>query len=104
MAVRPLRVGEQARTALGTDRSALYLSCFKSDSFTVIPSARLQATLDLLSDVERSARPADAVTSGWFRAHREIGDEDRGAILELIYTLLRHRARLGWWLARLGAG
>lgn len=30
-------------------------------------------------------------------------DADRGAIVELLYTLLRHRARLGWWLARIGA-
>jgi 16S rRNA (cytosine967-C5)-methyltransferase len=27
---------------------------------------------------------------------------DRGAILEMVYALLRHRARLGWWLARVG--
>ena len=75
----------------------------KRDSFTVTPSARLAATLDLLRDVERDARPVDAVTSGWFRARARMEDADRGAILELLYTLLRHRARLGWWLARLGA-
>jgi 16S rRNA (cytosine967-C5)-methyltransferase len=67
---------------------------------TVTPAARLQATLDLLTEVESAPRALDAVTSGWFRARRQIGDEDRGAILELLYTLLRHEARLGWWLAR----
>lgn len=66
------------------------------------PSARLHATLDLLCEVESSARPADAVTSGWFRARRHLGDDDRGAILEVLYALLRHRARLGWWLAKQG--
>ena len=65
------------------------------------PAARLQSTLELLAEVERTARPADAVTSAYFRARRHIGDSDRGAILELVYALLRHRARLGWWLARL---
>lgn len=67
------------------------------------PAARLHATLELWADVEGDARPADAVTSGWFRARREIGDSDRGAMLEQLYALLSHRARLGWWLARLGA-
>jgi 16S rRNA (cytosine967-C5)-methyltransferase len=68
----------------------------------VTPSARLQATLDLLNDVETAAPPADAVTSAWFRARRQMDDADRGAILETLYALLRHRARLGWWLSRLG--
>ena len=29
-------------------------------------------------------------------------DTDRGAIYELIYGVMRHRARLGWWLAQHG--
>lgn len=66
------------------------------------PSARLHATLDLLTEIEAAARPADAVTSGWVRAHREVAEGDRGAILEQVQALLRHRARLGWWLARSG--
>jgi 16S rRNA (cytosine967-C5)-methyltransferase len=39
--------------------------------------------------------------SPWFRSQRHIGDQDRGAIIDLLYALLRHHARLGWWLARL---
>lgn len=66
------------------------------------PAARLQATIELLSEVDSVARPADAVVSAWFRARRYIGDRDRGQILELLYALLRHHARLGWWLARHG--
>lgn len=66
------------------------------------PAARLQATLDLLHEVETTARPADAVTSAYFRARRQLGDRDRGAILDLLYALLRHRARLAWWLDRAG--
>lgn len=70
----------------------------------MISAALLQATLDLLCEVESTARPADAVTSGWFRARRYFDDSDRGVVLELLYALLRHRARLGWWLNRQGAG
>jgi len=66
----------------------------------VILATRLQSTIELLSEVESAPRPADAVTSGWFRDRRHINDADRGAIIELLYALLRHRARLGWWLAR----
>jgi 16S rRNA (cytosine967-C5)-methyltransferase len=65
-------------------------------------SARLQATLDLLHEVESVARPADAVISAWFHVRRYIGDNDRGPISESLYALLRHHARLGWWLAKHG--
>lgn len=66
------------------------------------PAARLQATLDLMHEVDSVARPADAVVSAWFRARRHIHDKDRGGILELLHALLRHHARLGWWLVRHG--
>jgi 16S rRNA (cytosine967-C5)-methyltransferase len=70
--------------------------------FSVTPAARLQATLDLLHEVDIVARPADAVVSAWFRARRYIHDQDRGHISDLLYALLRHHARLGWWLAKHG--
>ncbi|UJW86408.1 RsmB/NOP family class I SAM-dependent RNA methyltransferase [Devosia sp. SL43] len=63
-------------------------------------AARLQATLDLMHEVDTTPRPADAVVSAWFRYRRHIGDADRGHIFELLYALLRHHARLGWWLAQ----
>ena len=69
----------------------------------VSPSARLQATLDLLHETDTVAGPADAVVSAWFRARRHIGDDDRGQIIDLFYALLRHHARLGWWLEGQGA-
>ena len=68
------------------------------------PAARLQTTLDLLNDVASTARPADAVIFAFFRARRKLDDSDRGAILELLDALLRHWARIGWWLARQGHG
>jgi 16S rRNA (cytosine967-C5)-methyltransferase len=55
-----------------------------------------------MHEVETVVRPADAVVSGWFRDRRYIRDQDRGDISDLLYTLLRHHARLGWWLERHG--
>ncbi|RAK64362.1 RsmB/NOP family class I SAM-dependent RNA methyltransferase [Phenylobacterium kunshanense] len=66
------------------------------------PAARLQATLELLSEVDSASRPADAVVSAWFRTRRDIRDEARGEIFELLYAVLRHHARLVWWLAKHG--
>ena len=63
-------------------------------------SACLQATLELIQEVETAPRPADAVVSAWFRSRRDLRDHERGQISDLLYAVLRHHARLGWWLAR----
>ncbi|MFG1397298.1 RsmB/NOP family class I SAM-dependent RNA methyltransferase [Roseixanthobacter pseudopolyaromaticivorans] len=55
-----------------------------------------------MQEVDSVARPADAVVSAWFRARRYIDAEDRGPISDLLYALLRHHARLGWWLTKHG--
>ena len=62
----------------------------------------MQATIDLLHEIESVARPADAVVSAWFRARRYIADRNRGPISDLVYALMRHHARLGWWLGKHG--
>ena len=67
------------------------------------PGARLQAAIELLDDIARGGA-ADAASSTYFRARRYIGAKDRAAITERLYALLRARARLDWWLARLEAG
>lgn len=67
------------------------------------PFARLQAALDLVETVAEAARPVDAVVSNWLRARRGLNDDDRGYILNLLSEVLRHHARLGWWLDHLGA-
>lgn len=64
------------------------------------PAARLQAAIDLIREVERDPRPADAVVSAWFRARRDLRDPERGEISELLYAVLRSHARVGWWLAK----
>ena len=64
------------------------------------PAARLQAILELLTSIDTVPRPADALVSGYFRARRYIGSKDRGAVAEGVYDILRHQARLNWWLAK----
>ena len=56
-----------------------------------------------MGEVDRDARPADAVVSAWLRTRRGIGETHRGTILDLLNNGLRHRARLGWWLDRFKA-
>ncbi len=67
------------------------------------PSARLQATLEVLDLIEKMPRPADALISGYFRARRYIGSKDRGEISRLAYAVMRHRARLDWWMEKVKA-
>lgn len=68
------------------------------------PSARLQAVLELLNEIAATPRPADALTSAYFRARRYIGSKDRAYIANTLYDVLRHQARLGWWLEKNQAG
>lgn len=65
------------------------------------PSARLAAIVELLTQIEDLPRPADSLVSAYFRARRYIGSKDRAAIAEQTYDILRHHARLNWWLAYL---
>jgi len=71
------------------------------------PGARVQAAIEILDAVAaggagRGSTPADAVVNLYIRARRYIGSKDRVAIAGLVYTVLRHRAQLDWWLARAG--
>jgi 16S rRNA (cytosine967-C5)-methyltransferase len=62
------------------------------------PAARLAATLELLAEIDKTPRPADALAQAYFRARRYIGSHDRAAISTMFYDVLRHTARIGWWL------
>ncbi len=68
------------------------------------PGACLQAAIECLTEIEMRRGAADDVVGGWFRRHRFAGVKDRGAISEHLYAVLRHRAALDWWIARLGDG
>jgi 16S rRNA (cytosine967-C5)-methyltransferase len=60
------------------------------------PSARLQAAIEILTGLQTRSTPADRLLRDWFRARRYAGSKDRAAIGEFVFTILRHRASLGW--------
>lgn len=68
------------------------------------PGARIAAAIGILSVIDSENRPADGIAAEYFRRRRYIGAKDRGWIAGQIYAVLRHRARLDWWLARVGKG
>jgi 16S rRNA (cytosine967-C5)-methyltransferase len=60
------------------------------------PSARLQATIEILSELERTSAPADRFIRDWFRKRRYAGSKDRAAVAERVFAILRHRSFLAW--------
>ncbi len=46
--------------------------------------------------------PADGLARGFFRRRRYIGAKDRRAIADLVYGVTRRRARLDWWIEKVG--
>lgn len=72
------------------------------------PAARIASVIELTDSLLSSWRsgqtlPADRLLDQYFKARRFIGSKDRGAIAELFYWILRHKASLEWWLERLHA-
>ncbi len=64
------------------------------------PAARIAAAIDLLEVIEGAPkRPADAVANDFFRSRRYIGSGDRRAVSDRVWTVLRARRRIGWWLS-----
>lgn len=66
------------------------------------PAARVQAAIELL-EAMTAAQPADQIAGRYFRERRYIGSKDRRAISDIFFGVLRHRARLTWWLQRVGS-
>jgi 16S rRNA (cytosine967-C5)-methyltransferase len=68
----------------------------------VTPAARLQAVIEILGGIAaRTAEgPAEQVVNDYLRQRRYIGSKDRKAVTAMTYDLLRHRARIAWWLQR----
>jgi 16S rRNA (cytosine967-C5)-methyltransferase len=62
------------------------------------PAAQLQTVIELLELISKEPRPSDTLLSAYFRSHRYIGSKDRSGIASRVYTILRHHARLNWWL------
>ncbi len=66
------------------------------------PGARIAAAIDILETLAAGSRPADDVAAGYFRNHRYIGSKDRAQVSRHVYSVLRHRAALDWWVDRAG--
>jgi|GEM_PF-3264130 len=66
------------------------------------PGARIEAAIELLDEIRGGTRPADQVIDAYFKRRRYAGSGDRRAISERVYNLLRHRARIDWWIERTG--
>ena len=64
------------------------------------PGARIQAAIELLQAIHAGTAPADRATAAYFRTRRYIGGQDRRAVLDHVYSVLRRRASLGWKLDR----
>ena len=67
------------------------------------PAARLKAVIDVLERIATSRIPMDLTVGDYMRNRRYIGSKDRAAIVERVYTIARHQARLGWALEQVGA-
>ena len=60
------------------------------------PAARLQAAIEILDGLEKTAQPADRFLRDYFRARRYAGSKDRAAVGERVFSVFRHRASLAW--------
>jgi 16S rRNA (cytosine967-C5)-methyltransferase len=66
----------------------------------VTPGARIQAAIELLEAIHKGTSPADRASAAYFRNRRYIGGQDRRAVLDHVYAVLRRRAELGWRIDR----
>ncbi|MFT4080325.1 RsmB/NOP family class I SAM-dependent RNA methyltransferase [Rhodomicrobium sp.] len=60
------------------------------------PGARLQAAIEILSEIRDRGRPASVALADWGRAHRFAGSGDRAWIGNLVYDSLRRKGSLGY--------
>src|SRR5207302_10289037 len=64
------------------------------------PGARIAAAIEILAAINEGERPADDIAAEYFRRRRYIGAKDRTQVSGHVYAVLRHRAALDWWIAR----
>ncbi len=62
------------------------------------PAARIQATIDVLDRVLQSRIPMDSTAGDFFRFRKYIGSKDRANIAARLYAVMRHYAKLTYWL------
>src|SRR5580700_10191184 len=76
---------------------------FRRDGpYQMTPGARIAAAIDILEALAAGTRPAGDVAAAYFRSHRYIGSKDRAQVSRHVYSVLRHRAVLDWWVERAG--
>ena len=63
------------------------------------PAARLSAAIEILDSIEQSRAAAESITRAYFRSRRYAGSKDRRTVGERVYAVIRHRARIDWWIA-----
>jgi 16S rRNA (cytosine967-C5)-methyltransferase len=68
----------------------------------MMPSARIQAVIEMVDAVIETPKPADGVVSQYLRHRRYIGAKDRAALNIRLYRVLRHYYRYGWWIEKAG--
>ncbi len=60
----------------------------------IVYRAQLARAETLLAELLSTSGPADAAVSRYFRAHRNLGQQDRGFVAETVYAVLRRRRSL----------
>ncbi len=66
------------------------------------PGARIQASIELLAEIADSQQPPDTVIDDYFRRRRYAGSGDRRDVSGRVFSILRRRAKLDWWISRTG--
>lgn len=68
----------------------------------MIISARMKAVLEILERIAKSPIPMDLTIGDYMRQRRYIGSKDRADIVERVYGMVRHHARINWALNEAG--
>ncbi len=66
------------------------------------PGARIKAVIEIMETFAVSPVPMDATIGDFMRNRRYIGSKDRRNIVERLYNITRHHARIGWLMAQAG--
>ena len=90
-------------TGVGDPSAIVSTNVWESD-IRMRPGPRLMASQELLDEIWDGTSPPDVVIDAYFRRRRYAGSGDRRAIKDLVYNILRRRAKLDWWIARIGIG
>src|SRR6201993_1079609 len=69
----------------------------------MIPSARVSAAIEVITDIEARRRPAADALKDWGLSHRFAGSGDRAAIAGLVYDALRRKSSSAWLMGEASA-